>query len=150
MAIDFSKFDKAVDIEGLKKDVVAAADGQGDFKEVPHGTYEVSIDKLELVESKKGDPMVTCWFKILEGEYKGQRIFMNQVVTLGFQIHIVDEFLESLESGVEVKFESFAQYGKMLLDIHEAIDNNLEYAVEYGENKGFNTFKIVDVYELED
>ena len=150
MAIDFSKFDKAVDIEGLKKDVVAAADGQGDFKEVPHGTYEVSIDKLELVESKKGDPMVTCWFKILEGEYKGQRIFMNQVVTQGFQIHIVDEFLESLESGVEVKFESFAQYGHMLLDIHEAIDNNFEYAVEYGENKGFNTFEIVDVYELED
>lgn len=150
MPIDFSKFDKVVDIEGLKKDVVAVADGQGDFKEVPHGTYEVSIDKLELVESKKGDPMVTCWFKILEGEYKGQRIFMNQVVTQGFQIHIVDEFLESLESGVEVKFESFTQYSEMLLDIHEAIDNNLEYAVKYGENKGFNTFEIVDVYELED
>ena len=150
MAIDYSKFDKMVDVEGLKKDVAAAEEGQGEYKEVPLGTYEVAIDKLELVESKKGDPMVSCWFKIIEGEYKGSRIFMNQVVTQGFQIHIVDEFLESLNSGIDVHFDSFSQYGQMLLDIHEAIDNNFEYALEYGESKGFNTFKIVEVYELED
>ena len=149
MAIDFSKFDKQVDLEGLKKDIQEAESNSGDFKEVPHGNYEVKIQKLELGESKKGDPMFICWMKILSGDYKGSLIFMNQVVTQGFQIHIVDDFLRSLESGVEIGFESYGQYADMIMDVAEAIDGNLEYAVEYGENKGFNTFKITDVFETD-
>lgn len=149
MAIDFSKFDKKVDLEGLKNDIKEAENNSGDFKEVPHGNYEVKIQKLELGESKKHDPMFICWMKILSGEYKGSLIFMNQVVTQGFQIHIVDDFLRSLESDVEIGFESYGQYADMIMDVAEAIDGNLEYAVEYGENKGFNTFKITDVFEVE-
>ena len=76
MSTDYSKFDKLVDIEGLKKDVAEAKEnGRGEYKEVPKGTYEVKIDKMELVESKKGDPMVSIWFKILSGEYKNSLIF---------------------------------------------------------------------------
>ena len=147
MAIDFSKFDKKVDLEGLKKDIEDSANN--DFKEVPLGNYEVAITKLELGESSKGDPMVKVWFKILEGEYKGSLIFMNQVVTKGFQIHIVDEFLRSLDTDIDIAFESYSQYAELLADVYEAIEGNFEYALEYGENKGFNTFKIIDVFELD-
>ncbi|SHF43655.1 hypothetical protein SAMN02746091_02527, partial [Caloramator proteoclasticus DSM 10124] len=50
---------------------------------------------------------------------------------------------------IEVEFESFSQYNDLILDIHEAIDGNLEYAVEYGEtSKGFKTFKITEVFEV--
>lgn len=147
MAIDFSKFDKNVDLEGLKHDIEESA--SGDFEEVPHGKYEVAINKLELTESKKGDPMVTCWFKILEGQYKGSLIFMNQVVTQGFQLHIVDEFLRSLETDVDVHFESYSQYADMILDVFEAVNGNLEFVLDYGERKGFNTFKITEVFEVE-
>ena len=98
--------------------------------------------------------MVTCWMKILEGEYKGSLIFMNQVVTQGFQIHIANEFLRSLVSEmatpVDVQFKTYAQYANMIMDVMEAIDNNYEYSVEYGEKKGFNTFEIKEVYVLED
>lgn len=149
MAIDFSKFDKQMDLEGLKHDIEDAKENGGDFKEVPHGTYEVSINKLELTKSKKGDPMVSVWFKILTGEYKGSLIFMNQVITQGFQVHICNEFLRSLDSGVDVEFESYSQYAELLMDIAEAIDGQLEYGLEYGERKGFNTFKITDVFEVE-
>lgn len=150
MAIDYSKFDKAVDLEGLKNDVKDAEENGGDYKDVPAGTYEVTIDKLELVASKNGDPMVSCWMKILAGEFKGSRIFMNQVITLGFQIHKVDEFLRSLDSGIAIEFESYSQYAQMLLDIHEVINGKLEYGVKYGQDsKGFNTFEITDVYEVE-
>lgn len=149
MAIDFSKFDKKVDLEGLKNDIKEAESNSGDFKEVPHGSYEVKITKLELGESKKGDPMFICWMKILSGDYKNSLIFMNQVVTQGFQIHIVDDFLRSLDSGVEIGFESYGQYADMIMDVAEAIDGNFEYGVEYGENKGFNTFKITDVFEVD-
>lgn len=149
MAIDFSKFDEKVDLDGLRNDIAEAESNGGDYKEVPHGNYEVKIQKLELGESKKGDPMFICWMKILSGDYANSLIFMNQVVTQGFQIHIVDDFLRSLDSGVEVAFESYAQYADMIMDVAEAINGNLEYAVEYGENKGFNTFKITDVFEVE-
>lgn len=155
--MDFSKFDKMVDIDGLKKDIAdAEANGGGaDFKDVPHGDYEVSIDKLELTETKKtGKPMVSCWMKIVsDGELKGQRIFMNQVITQGFQIHIMNSFLRSLlpdDSGIDVEFTGYADYNDLLLDITEYIDSKFEYGLEYGENnKGFDTFQITDIFELD-
>lgn len=72
---------------------------------------------------------------------------MNQVVTQGFQIHIANEFLRSLDSGIDIEFESYSQYAQLLMDVAEAIDGQLEYAVEYGERKGFNTFTIAEVFE---
>lgn len=150
MAIDFSKFDKAIDVEGLKQDVAEAAEnGGGTRKEVPHGTYEVKIEKLELGESKKGDPMFVCWMRILNGDYEKSMLFMYQVITQGFQIHIANQFLRSLDSGVEIEFASYSQYAQLLMDVAEAIDGQLEYAVEYGENKGFKTFAIAEVFEAE-
>lgn len=147
--VDFSKFDKAIDVEGLKKDIADAESNTGNFKDVPFDSYIVKVDKLELVASSKGDPMVSGWFKIVEGEYKGQRIFMNQVVTQGFQLHIMDTFLKDLDSGVEVKFENFTQYGNMLLDIHEKIAKTLEYQLRYYDNKGYSAFEIEDVFDVE-
>lgn len=99
--------------------------------------------------------MVTCWMKILEGEYKGSLIFMNQVVTQGFQIHIANEFLRALVAEmadpVDVQFKTYNQYGNMIMDVMEAIDNNFEYQLDYRENsKGYNEFEIKEVYVLED
>jgi hypothetical protein len=145
--MDFSKFDKQVDLEGLKKDIEDSANN--DFKEVPHGTYEVAIAKLELGESKKGDPMVKVWFKIISGEYKGSLLFMNQVITKGFQIHIVDELLRSLGTDIDIHFDSYSQYNELVLDVFEAVEDNFEYALNYGERKGFDTFEITEVFELD-
>ena len=151
MANIWEKFDREIDVEGLQKDVQEAAKNGANFREVPHGEYEVKIEKLELVESKAGDPMVTVWFKVLAGDYEGSMIFMNQVITKGFQIHIVNEFLRSLDSGLEVEFKTYKQYGQLLMDIHEAIDGQLEYGLKYGEGKkGFNTYEITDVYEVKE
>lgn len=148
MAIDFSKFDKKVDLKGLKKDIEDSANN--DFKEVPHGNYEVAITKLELGESKKHDPMVKIWFKVVsDGEYKNSLIFMNQVITQGFQIHIVDEFLRSLETELDIAFESYSQYADLLADVYEAVDGNFEFGLKYSDNKGFDKFEITDVFELD-
>lgn len=145
--MDFSKFDKKVDLEGLKKDIEDA--GNNVFKEVPHGAYEVAINKLELGESKKGDPMVKIWFKIVSGEYKESLIFMNQVITKGFQIHLVDELLRSLGTDIDICFDSYSQYGELLETVFNEIEDNFEYALSYGERKGFDTFEITDIFELD-
>jgi len=150
MANAWDKFDKAIDTEGLAKDVKEASENGASFKEVQHGQYEVRIEKLELVESKAGDPMVSCWMKVIAGEYKGSLIFMNQVITQGFQIHIANEFIRSLDSGVDVEFKTYSQYGQMLMDVAEAIDGRLEYSLKYSAGKkNFSTYEITDVYEVD-
>lgn len=152
----FSKWDASIDVEGLAKDVQDAAEnGAGNFKEVPHGEYEVEVNKLELGASKKGDPMVTIWFKILDGEYKNSLIFMNQVVTQGFQIHIVNELLRKLveecKNAPEIEFKNYKQYSNLIMDVLEAIDGNFEYGLKYGKGKkDFSTYEIKKVFTLED
>lgn len=148
--MDYSKFDSMIDLDGLKKDIEEAKEGKGEYAEVPHGTYEVEIAKIELGESKKGDPMVKIWFRIINGEFENSILFMNQVVTKGFQIHIVNELLRSLGTGLDITFESFKQYSDLLMDVMEAVDGTKEYSLEYGEKKGYNTFKINEVFDLTD
>lgn len=152
MAVNWKKIDESIDIEGLNKDMQEAAENKGgNFKEVPEGQYEVKVEKLELTQSKKGDPMLSCWFNVLSGEYKGSRIFMNQVANAGFGLHKVHEFLKNLDSGVEVPtFSGYQRLNDTILDIHEAIDGKLEYGLKYGKNsKGFSTFEITDVFDVE-
>lgn len=149
----WDEFDEKIDTEGLAKDVKDVAEnGGGDYKEVPHGTYEVEINKMELKKSKKGDPMLSIWFKILTGEYKGSVIFYNQVLTTGFGLHNANEMLRSLDTDIDVEFVNFKQYHEMLLDIYEAVNGQLEFALKYTENsknKDFSNYEIVDVFEVE-
>lgn len=146
----WDEFDSAIDTKGLAADVKEAQENGATYKEVPHGDYEVAIDKLELVKSKAGDPMVSVWFKVLNGEFKGSRIFMNQVIKEGFQIHIVNEFLRSLDTDIDIEFVTYKQYGNLLMDVMEAIEGKLEYALSYKEGKkGFSTYEITEVFEVE-
>lgn len=144
----WEKFDNTIDTKALAGEVEGASTRT--YREVPEGTYEVKVEKLELVQSKAGDPMVSAWFKVLQGEYKGSLIFMNQVITQAFQVHIVNEFLRDLGTDHTIEFTSYSQYGNLLMDIHEAIDGSLEYALKYGKNnKGYSTFDIEEIYEIE-
>ena len=144
----FEKWNSNVDLEGLKKDIESAKDNNKEYEAVPHGEYEVKVDKIELKSTKKGDPMVSIWFTILEGKYKNSKLFMNQVVTQGFQIHIVNEFLRSMKTDINVDFEDYKQYADLLLDVAEFCDeNNLEFAIKYEDNKGYDKFTITEVFE---
>lgn len=154
----FDKWDKAIDTEGLAKDVAEAAEngGQGNYKEVPHGDYEVAIQQMELKASKKGDPMISIWFKVVSGEYKGSIIFYNQVITQGFQIHNCNEMLRKIASEMKetpvIEFRTYKQYGELLMDIFEAVADNYEYGLHYTankKNKQFSDFKVTEVYVLE-
>lgn len=155
MANIFDKWDKEIDTAGIANDVKeAAANGTGDFKEVPHGDYEVAVHQMELKASSKGNPMVSIWFKILEGEFKGSMIFYNQVITQGFQVHNVNEMLRKMvsemEDAPEIEFQSYKQYGNLIMDIFEAVSDNFEYALSYKKGKkDFSTYEIKEVFVLE-
>ena len=145
----FEKFNSMFDIDGLKKDIADAANSGGDFKEVPKGDYEVKVVKIELGETSEksktpGMPMAKVWFEVLVGEYKGQKIFMNQPLSSAFGFHKMNEFLDSLKTGIPVVFENFTQYADLFTQIFDAVDGKAEYQLSYGENaKGYSTYEIV-------
>jgi hypothetical protein len=150
MASIFDKWNKSVDVEGLAKDTkeVEANGGSGDYEEVPVGTYEVKIEKMELKASSKGDPMFSAWFRILNGQYEKQLLFMNQVITQGFQIGQVNKFLRSLDV-MEVEFKDYGQYNDLIMDIFEAVDGNLEFLLDFKKSKrDFPIYTIKEVYEV--
>ncbi|PEZ26830.1 hypothetical protein CN345_25290 [Bacillus thuringiensis] len=156
---NWSKFDKKVDLEALAADVQEVEEnGGGDFEKVPDGQYEVAVEKMELTESKKGDPMIMIWFNIVDGEFEGQKIFYYKVMqpqndkAWGYQVHQNNEMLRKLWDCNEedVKFTSFGEYADLVLDIHEDIDGKFEYLLEKEtDKKGYDQFKIVEVFEVE-
>ena len=151
MTIDFSKFDKEIDLNQYKADMNEAGKGNsGDYPEVPVGKYVVAVDKLELGLSKAGKPMGIVWFTILEGEYENSKLFYYKTIDTAVGGAMFRDFLRSLESGLEIKFESFSQFANLVLDVHEAINGKLEYEIQYSKNaKGFTNYKVTAVYEVE-
>ena len=154
MAIDFDKINRSVDLEGLRKDVEnASANGTGDFPTVPAGKYEVALVSLEIKGTKKDNrPMLAASFKILSGEYKNQRLFMNRVIygtkDDGRMIKSAVGWLNTLDSGVDVAFQDYKQFADLVMDVAEAIDGKIEYAVEYDDSQ-FNSIKITEVFDIE-
>ncbi len=154
--MDFSKIDRSVDLKGLQADVEEAKkNGGGDFPAIPAGKYEVRLESMEIKGTKADPnrPMLAVSFKILTGEYKNQRLFMNRVLygTKNDKNMIASAmgFLEKLESGVGISFQSYGQFNQLVLDVAEAIDAaGLEYAVDYDDSR-FNSITIDEVYEPE-
>ena len=155
MAIDFDKIDRSVDLKGLQADVEEAKkNGGGDFPTIPAGKYEARVETLEIKGTKSDNrPMLAVSLKILSGPYKNQRLFMNRVLygTKNDKNMIASAmgFLDKLDSGVPVSFTSYKQFAQLVLDIAEAIDGKLEYAVDYDDTR-FNSVSIDEVFEVED
>lgn len=149
--MDFSKFDKKFDLDGLKEDIRGA--GTNEFEKTPHGVYEVSLTKMELGESKKGDPMAIIWYNIVAGEHKNKKIFQYQLVTGGFQIKLLLDLLKDMKvlPPEDVDFYSFSQLNDLLLDIFEKVQQeNLTFQLNYQPNKknpNFDTFTIENTFE---
>ena len=141
----WEKFDKEID-KDMQKQIAEAENSE--FKEVPLGDYEVKVDNMELKISKSGNPMVSIWFRIVAGEFKNNLLFMNQVINMPFQIGIANKILRALDPNKNVEFETYSQYANLIMDIYEEIDGKFEYAVRYGEKKGFSTFEILDIFEV--
>lgn len=142
------RFNSEIDTKQLSREISSAS---GERVDVPAGQYEVKIVKLEIGESRNHQPMAKVWFKIVAGEYAGQMIFMNQVLTSAFAVKKFNDFLSSLHSDIPVVFEDYIQYGALMDAIYNAIDMVHEYALEYVDknDKGFSEYTITDVYDVE-
>ena len=153
--IDFKKFDAQVDVKQLAHDAEEVVkNGGGDYPVIPKGTYIVELEKLELGETKDHRPMVKAQFKILDGEYKDQRLFYNRVIfgtkNDANMIAAAVGFLNKLEPSDNVgpvTFESYSQFADLILDIAEDVINVMEYEVNY-DSDAFNSISITDAWEV--
>lgn len=144
----FAKFNQEMDKDLIQQEINEAS--ANSFEDVPVGKYEVAVTRLEVKPTKNGDKvMITCTFKILDGQYKGRLIFFNQVIMTGFQIHMANQFLRSLDTGEEIEFKDYDQYSDMVKVIDKVIQvSELEYGLEYSKSdKGYDQYKITYVYE---
>lgn len=141
----WEKFDKEID-KDIQKKIEEAENSK--YVEVPLGDYEVKVDNMELKISKSGNPMVSIWFRIIAGDYNNNLLFMNQVINQPFQIGLANKILRALAPNKQVEFQSYTQYANLILDVFEEIDGKYEYALKYGEKKGFSTFEVLDIFEV--
>ena len=160
MAIDFAKLDKKIDWDGLKKDVEEAKkNGGNDFPTIPAGVYEVKVEGLTLKEPKK-DPdglMLEMRFKILSGEHKGQNIWVYKKFVNNKRpsddaknLAWIETFLKSLDSGVEIAYSNMSSLNSLIMEVEEAIDEKLEYSVNYDPDAWNDKVVINEVFEVED
>lgn len=153
----FSNHINADDLKASQKEIQDNASGGGDYPEIPVGTYEVKVDKLECKMSKKNNLMVSIWFKILRGKYENSLIFYNGVFYEDWMRHRVAKILSDLlddgdrtaEINLILKSNNMQVVNDLCLDIHEAVDKRLEYLLDYGLSKGYQTYKIEEVYDAQ-
>jgi len=149
----WGKFNDSVDLKGLQEDVKNADASGGNFPEVPGGKYEVELASLEIKAVKAtGKPMVAISFKILTGEYEGQRLFDNKVIygtkDDARMIKSVIGFLESLDSGIDLDFHDYDQFEEVVMDVFEAVQGNTEYVVEYDPDSFFRV-SVEECFDIE-
>lgn len=149
--MDFSKYDKEMDIEKMQKEI-EEAEKNGGNTELEKGTYIVRFEKMELGESKAGKPMFRAMVRIQEGNHKKQCIFINQVIggTKNdiLMISKVTGLLKKLDSEVEpIIFRSYNEFADLIEDIAEDIIKNMEYEIDY-DPEAFNNVTIKDAYQI--
>jgi hypothetical protein len=162
MAVDFSKFDEAVNMDQLQKDIKEAKDnGYGDFGSLPKGEYIVGLENMEIGATKDGRPMFKVQCRVIEAlDSEGQEylthfknkkpcMFMNRVIygtkNDGNMINRVIGWLNKLE--VDAEFNSYSQFNDLVLDIAEEVVGAVELKVAYDE-KAFNSISILEVYDV--
>lgn len=71
------------------------------------------VDYVMLVPGRRGKPTA---------EVKRGNKFFYFPLTTGIEIHICNEFLRSLGLGIDIHFETYLQYGMMLLKCSELLE----------------------------
>ena len=148
--MDFEKWNEQYGGDEALKALEEAKKNNGQYQEVPDGTYNCKLEKLELGETKgTGKPMIKAQFRIMEGEQKKQCLFVNQVFTRGFPQHKGMEFLRSLQifDDSEVDFDgNFKDLNDLLLDMaEEAEANQMRFRVSKTQDGEYSRIEVVDV-----
>lgn len=161
MAVDFSKFDKELNLKEIEKQKQECAEN-GSFEKVPAGRYIAKIDNMELGLTKKDKrPIFKVQMRLVEGcgdaeeaflvKYKKKKpcVFMNKVIygtkSDGAMISHVETFLNKLDLGKPIVFAGYDNFKNVILDAAEECDG-LEFEIDYDPDR-FIEISITDVFD---
>lgn len=117
--------------------------------EVPDGVYTCKLDSMELGESKKGAPMLKAQFRIKEGKFANQCLFLNQVMTPGFPTHKALEFLRNMAvwEADEIDFDGdFRSFNDLVLDFAEDADG-MTFEIEKSTDGDYTRLDVISTYD---
>lgn len=106
---------------------------------IPDGKYMVKVELLELAESKKGYPMISGKFRIIDGDLSNKLIYVNQIVlkpeaddsTNARLIKRANQFLLGFHIVPNVTLDYLDNYDALITDIFNVIArDNLGYLVD--------------------
>lgn len=123
-----------------------------EFKEVTDGEYECALMNLELGTTKVGDKlMLKGSFKILDGEFKNQRLWINKVLTgtknPAWAVKSAIDFLNSLGSAQTVEFTGDFDDLETQINIVYADVKNCTFLVNQVTNGNFKNYFVNDVWD---
>lgn len=123
-----------------------------EFKEVVDGDYECGLMGLELGTNKAGDKlMLKGSFKILDGEFKNQRLWINKVLTgcnnSAWCVKSAIDFLNTLGSEQEVEFTGDFDDLETQIQIVFADVKNCTFLVHQQTNGNFKNYYVNDVWD---
>lgn len=123
-----------------------------EFKEVVDDDYECALMGLELGTNKAGDKlMLKGSFKILDGEFKNQRLWINKVLTgcnnSAWCVKSAIDFLNTLGSEQEVEFTGDFDDLETQIQIVFADVKNCTFLVHQQTNGNFKNYYVNDVWD---
>lgn len=123
-----------------------------EYKDPVDGDYECALMGLELGTTKAGDKlMLKGNFKILDGEFKNQRLWINKVLTgcnnSAWCIKSAIDFLNTLGSEQEVEFTGDFDGLETQIKIVFADVKNCTFLVTQKTNGNFKNYYVNDVWD---
>lgn len=151
---DFSSFESLLNKDAIND--ITAAETSGNFDPLPDNEYHVRFDKLELAQSKNGNPMVNATMTITEGKYKNRKIFEHFVLTNkegklnGFKVHNCCTFLNGLSNDIKCDLKlGFKQFNEDIQKVFEFTQCGvyiIKLTTTIGKNGGkFSNYEVVEL-----
>lgn len=123
----------------------------GQYAEVPPGTYIVDIQDIRYGFTMKGVPKVMTKMKITDGEYAGRTMYFTNVLSSPVGVAILIRNLRKLATDLVIEYNSDVEFQNLVGVLGEIVaTNNIPtwYRVRKSVNsRGFSSFEIMGVVD---
>lgn len=79
----------------------------------------MKVVRMALVPDKKGQQVVSIWEEVRDEADLRKFEFK---ITKGYEIHAINELLRSMDTGLDVEFQTYKQYGELLNQVMNLLD----------------------------
>jgi len=150
--VDVNAYNEAIEENKAKQQ--ERQNEEREYKDPVDGNYKCDLISMELGTNKAGDKlMLKGSFKIKDGEFAKQRLWINKVLTGtrndGFAVKMAVDFLNSLGAQQQVEYTGdFDDLAKQIELVFCDVAM-CEFVVEQKtSDSGFKNYYVKDVYDI--